>query len=898
MISAPDTTDERERPNGQGPKDALPETPWAMDADELARELASDAEHGLDEAEAKQRRRRFGPNQLRETKPKSALAILVDQFANLLVGLLSIAALAALIFGKWIEGIAIGIALVLNAVVGFFTELKATRSMEALRKLGETEAKARRAGETRVLPADQLVPGDLVILEAGDLVPADLRLVEANNLQADESALTGESTTVTKQLESLDADTSLAERSCMLFKGTAVTAGSGAGIAVATGMQTELGSIAELAEEAGEEFTPLEKRLERLARRLIWATLAVGVLVATAGIIGGKDLLLVLETAIAMAVAAVPEGLPIVATIALARGMWRMAHHKAVINRLSSVETLGATTVICTDKTGTLTENRMHLKRLETAAGDIDPEAEEQDEAGKTLLKRALEIGILCNNASLTDDESGVGEPMEIAFLQAGRERDLSREQLLEQMPEAREEAFSAETMMMATFHETEEGYRVAVKGAPEAVLDHCTRIAATDGNDELDDEQRATWRDKNRQMAETGLRVLTLAEKTVSSQEADPYRDLTLIGLAGLWDPPREAVKESLDDCRQAGIRVIMVTGDHPATARTIAEAVGLEIGEEEDLTGEALQPADQLDEGQRRQILGTAIFARVSPEQKLTLIDLHQQQGEIVAMTGDGVNDAPALQKADIGIAMGRRGTQVAREAADMVLRDDEFSTIVTAIYHGRVIFNNIRKFIFFLLSGNVSEILIITLAAMVNAPLPLLPLQILYLNLIGDVFPALALGVGEGDKSVMQKPPRDPEEPVLTKAYWLATVGYALMIAAAVLAAFAAALLYYDLPQQQAVTISFLALSLARLTHVFNMRDLDSPPLVNEITRNPYIWGALAICLALLAGALYLPLLRGILDLTAPGREGWLLILLVALVPLVTGQVAKQIRAKTQH
>lgn len=893
MTPSAEETASQSRPNRPAPQDSLPEHPWSLNAEGLAREQGTSPERGLDEAEAKERLQRHGPNQLREIEPKSALAILVDQFANLLVGLLAIAAIAALIFGKWIEGIAIGIALMINAVIGFFTELKATRSMEALRSLGETEAKVRRGGETRVLAADELVPGDIVILEAGDLVPADLRLIEANNLQADESALTGESTTVTKSLDTLAVETPLAERNNMLYKGTAVTAGSAEGIAVATGMQTELGSIAELAEEAGEEGTPLEKRLERLGRHLVWATLAVGVLVAAAGIIGGKDLLLVLETAIAMAVAAVPEGLPIVATIALARGMWRMARHKAVINRLSSVETLGATTVICTDKTGTLTENRMRLKRLETAAGVIEPETEDLDDDQNTLLERALQIGILCNNASLTDEEeSGVGEPMEIAFLKAGRERGMSREQILEQMPEVREEAFSAETMMMATFHETKDGYRVAVKGAPEAVLDHCARVADTDGDIELDDQH---WQQKNRELAETGLRVLTLAEKTVPSADADPYQDLTLVGLAGLWDPPRETVKESLDDCRQAGIRVIMVTGDHPVTARTVAEAVGLVTGEGTDRTGETLQSAEQLNAEQRQQLLDTTIFARVSPEQKLTLIDLHQQQGEIVAMTGDGVNDAPALQKADIGIAMGQRGTQVAREAADMVLRDDEFSTIVTAIYHGRVIFNNIRKFIFFLLSGNVSEILIITLAALVNAPLPLLPLQILYLNLIGDVFPALALGVGEGDKAVMQKPPRDPDEPVLTKAYWLAIVGYALVITVAVLAAFAAALWYFDLPREQAVTISFLSLSLARLTHVFNMRDAESPPLVNEITRNPYIWGALAICLVLLAGALYLPLLRDILGLTAPGQEGWLLILAVALVPLVAGQAAKLVRSR---
>lgn len=882
-----------QKPKGSDQTSAeLPVKPWSRDADEILQAFGVSPENGLSAREASHRRVRFGPNHLKEAKSKSAWKILLDQFASLIVILLGLAAAVAAIFGKWMEGVAIAVALILNAVIGFFTELKATRSMDALHKLGSAEVKVLRDGKPVVIADHEIVPGDLLLLEAGDMVAADLRIIEGNNLQVDESALTGESVPVSKQQAAASVETPLAERDCMLYKGTAVTAGSGSGVAVATGMATELGSIASMAEEAGEDFTPLERRLERLGRRLIWAVLAVGALVTAAGLIGGKDWLLILETAIAMAVAAVPEGLPIVATIALARGMWRMARRNALINRLSAVETLGATTVIFTDKTGTLTENRMRVARLEVSSGTFEMEGEKAPLQEYDPLRQALETGVLCNNASLAqEDEKSIGDPLEIALLEAGNSRNIDRDRLLEKWPEVREEAFSTESRMMATFHEMGQGFRIAVKGAPEAVLEVCTSVATDEGEVELSSEKRRKWRERNHKMAEAGLRVLALAEKKTDSEKAEPYAELTFLGLAGLWDPPRKDVGKAIASCRNAGIRVIMVTGDHPATALSVAERVGLaesgvEVRQGADLKGIGAAKDNQ-------ELLKASIFARVSPEEKLNLIALHQKSGAIVAMTGDGVNDAPALQKADIGIAMGKRGTQVAREAADMVLQDDKFATIVTAVYHGRVIFGNIRKFIFFLLSGNISQILIITLAALVNAPLPLLPLQILYLNLIGDVFPALALGVGEGDPSVMEKKPRDPHEPIMTRAYWLATGGYALVITAAVLGGFAMALMYFGMERDQAVTVSFLSLSTARLSHVFNMRDQESGPVNNEITRNPFIWGALAICVTLLAVALYVPGLRHILNLVHPSGEGWGIIIVVGILPLLAGQAVKLTR-----
>jgi P-type Ca2+ transporter type 2C len=829
--------------------------------------------------------------------------------------LLVAAAAVSFAFGEWVEGIAIVVVVIINAAIGFFTELRAVRSMEALKKMGRVSTKIRRRGQVREVGAEELVPGDIVLIDGGDIITADLRLVEASKLQANESALTGESAPVSKQVAALPDDTPLAERANMLFKGTAVTRGAGEGVVVATGMETELGRISSLVEEAEDESTPLEKRLDQLGRKLIWITLVIAAAVAVIGIVRGKDLFLMIETSIALAVAAVPEGLPIVATIALARGMRRMADRNALVNRLAAVETLGGTNVICTDKTGTLTENQMMVTRLAMASGEIGISGEglaregefrrnggSVDPAADGLLRQALEVGVLCNNASLPereteDDSSGtIGDPVEVALLVAGAKAGLRRPELVDRMPEAREEAFDSDVKMMATFHEQEDRFRVAVKGAPEPVLDASDLLLTEEGPTELTDELRQRWLDRNREMAEQGLRVLALASKTVDSTEAAPYEALEFLGLVGFVDPPREELKEAIAACRDAGIRVVMVTGDQPATALHIGRALGLINGDEADVIhGRDLRSLAEGSPEERRRILEAPILARVSPEQKLDLIAVHQQNNATVAMTGDGVNDAPALKKADIGIAMGRRGTQVAREAADMVLKDDAFSTIVAAVEQGRVIFDNIRKFVLYLLSCNLSEIMTVGLASLFNAPLPILPLQILFLNLVTDVFPALALGVGEGDPHVMKRPPRDPGESIMTRRHWYRMGGYGLLITAAVLGALALALKWLGMAREQAVTVSFLTLAFAQLWHVFNMRDRESNLLRNEITRNRYVWGALSLCILLLLLAVYLPGLSDVLKVADPGPSGWALVAVMSLLPLVLGQIGKMIRTK---
>jgi Ca2+-transporting ATPase len=887
----------------------LSDTPWSISSEDILNSLEVDREAGLSQSQVEQFRQKYGMNRLQQAKQRGAMQILIDQFKSPIIGLLAGAAVLSFVLQDWVEGIAIIVAILVNTVIGFVTELQATRSMEALQQLSHTTTKVRRDRNLQEIPSEELVPGDIVILDSGDIIAADLRMIEANSLNVNESSLTGESVPVTKKTQLLEADIALADRHNMLYKGTAITQGSGEGVVIATGMKTELGRISELTSQGSDsEQTPLEKRLDQLGKRLIQLTLLIVVFVAISGIIGGRDLILMIQTAIALAVGAVPEGLPIVATVALARGMWRMAKRQALINRLSAVETLGATGVICTDKTGTLTENQMTASCIITASGEIEIEGEGLEVKGgfnhnkqtvkpleNELLKAALEIGVLCNNAALQPQDANesrvVGDPMEVALLVAGAKANLSRNELLKTLPEIQEDAFDPDLKMMATWHQMEDKYRVAVKGAPESVLDYSTQILTSEGIKSIDQSLRNSWQQRSEKLASEGLRILGLAQKITSSDQVSAYEDLVFIGLVGLLDPPRQDVSEAIKQCQNAGIRVIMVTGDQPMTACNIGKAVGLTCEETVDVVqGKELKSIAELDHSQRQRLLNTSIFARVSPEQKLNLIALHQNNNAVVAMTGDGVNDAPALKKADIGVAMGQRGTQVAQEAADMVLQDDAFSTIVEAVEQGRAIFDNIRKFTIYLLSGNVGEILAVGIMAFLNAPLPLLPLQILYINFVNDAFPALALGVGEGSPKIMDRPPRNAQESVLTRRHWIEILGYGGVIMGVILGAFIWGWQGLGMSETEAITVSFMTLGFTRLWHVFNMRNRGSGLFRNEITQNPYVWGALILCSGLLLLAVYLPGLSTVLETAKPSLEGWLLIIGMSFVPLIIGQISK--------
>ncbi len=885
------------------------ESPWALEKEVILEKMAVDAEKGLDQASVSDQRKKYGKNSLQAEPEKSILDMVVDQFKSLIVLLLVVSAVLSFVFGDLVEGLAIVAVILINAAIGFFTELRAVRSMEALKEMTRVTAKVRRDGKVHRINAEDIVPGDILILSGGDVITADIRLTEASKLQVNEAALTGESLPVDKTTSALPEETPLAERANMAFKGTAVTRGAGEGIVIRIGMATELGHISSLVQEAEEEATPLEKRLDSLGRKLIWVTLGLAALVAVAGIINGRQIQLMMETAIALAVASIPEGLPIVATVALARGMHRMAKRNALINKLSSVETLGATSVIITDKTGTLTENQMTITDIALSAGDVAVDGEglttsgdfnwEDDDGGsdrQALLDDLLRVGVFCNDASLTmaegQVEEAVGEPMEVALLVAGRKAGMTRQDLLADMPEAKQVAFDQDTKMMATVHEQPDGgFYYAVKGSPEVVISAAQKLRTPQGEQDFSPSLKETWEEKNEAIANRGLRVIALAEKSEESKDADPYEGLTFLGLVGLMDPPREEVRPAIQSCKTAGIRVIMATGDHGATAHEIAQSVGLIDTEDEGYRlGQDLKQLSNLSEEEKQAYVKTQVFARVTPEQKLSLINLHQQHGAIVAMTGDGINDAPALKKADIGVAMGQRGTQVAREAADMVLEDDFFGTIVAAVEQGRVIFNNIRKFVLYLLSCNISEIMVVTLASVLNLPLPLLPLQILFLNLVTDVFPALALGMGKGDPKLMEDPPRASDEPIMTRRHWVSMGVYGVLIMAFVILGMLLSLHVLEFEAQRSTTISFLILAFAQLWHVFDMRKNHTGLFKNGVVRNRTVWMALALCVLLLLAAVYVPFMSRLLSISSPGPVGWLIVLGGSLAPMFISQILK--------
>ncbi len=862
----------------------LHDAPHAVDAAAVLKRLGVDPETGLEAGAVARRRDRFGANRIASRTARSGWVILKDQLDSVVVLILIGAAVLSFAFGERIDALAISLVLLINTAIGFVSEQRAVNSMESLRGLDSLRARVLRDGHVSGIDAAELVPGDIVRLAAGDLVPADLRLVDQANLQSDESALTGESMPVAKQTARVAGDTALAERSPMVWRGCAITCGSGTGVVVATGAATQIGRIAALAAGASPERSPLERRLDLLGRELVWLTIGLAVVIAGAGVLGGQSLLDMARISVALAVAAVPEGLPVVATVALARGMWRMAERNALVNRLSAVETLGATTLILTDKTGTLTENRMSVRTLDLPQGLVDA-AEFSAASEDPELHAALKVAALCNETAAAH-----GDPMELALIAAAAEAGLDRANLQETEPETGRVPFSRDLMMMATLHDGPDGARLYVKGAPDRVIDRCTEVRDGYGTAKLDEAGRRAWLDRNDALTADGLRVLALAHRPGDGTSPEDIRDLVLEGLIGLMDPARADVAEAVAACRAAGVRIVMVTGDQAGTAARIAEDVGIAPDGAACFQGGAgtSLAADAADGA----LSGVDVVARVTPEHKLDLVAFYQDRGEIVAMIGDGVNDAPALKKADIGIAMGQHGTDVAREASAMILRDDSFASIVAALRQGRVIFDNIRAFVIYLLSCNLSEILLIGGAVLAGLPLPLLPIHILFLNFVTDVFPAFALGFGEGNGREMARPPRDPSEPVVRRRHWLGIGLFGLLIAGAVLAAFLAAQALLELSQPQAVTVSFIALSYAQLWHVFNIRAVGTRLLSNEVTRNPVVLAAVAGCMVLVVLAVFVPGLSGFLRLENPGAAGWALALGAAAVPLVAGQAMLQL------
>ncbi len=869
----------------------------AQSAEQVLAQLEVTPDMGLSEGVVADRRARVGPNSLAVKQSVGLFTLLFRQVQSPVVFLLAGAAGLAALFQEVEEAVAIGVVLAINTLIGFVTELKAARSIEGLHALEIPKARVRRDGHDRMIGADELVPGDIVLLEAGNAVPADLRIIEAANLQADESTLTGESVAVAKSVSPVPETARLADRSSMLYRGTALTAGSASAVVTGTGLTTEIGQVSQLVAQAGAGTSPIEKKLAHLSSQLVWATLGLTVLIAGIGILTGKDTVLMVEAAIALAVAAIPEGLPVVATLTLARGMWRMARQNALVEQLSAVETLGATTVILTDKTGTLTENRMAVRRFWLPSGEVSVEAGPVPDIpnGDASFGALIKVAVLCNDAALeTSEAEGAGDPMEVALLRAGLASGQARSELLLEYPEVRQVAFDSDSKMMATVHRHDGDFLFAVKGAPEAILRHSRFLSPEGQFVPFGDEDRLLWLARAAELAHHGLRVLACAVKAENDMTAEAYDGLTFLGLIGLEDPARRDVPHAIEACHRAGIRVVMVTGDHADTARSIGRTVGLHCTPEEVVEGVEMA---RLTDGKTDDFSRIGIFARVSPKEKLDLVRAYQAAGDIVAMTGDGVNDAPALRQANIGVAMGRRGTDVAREAAAMILLDDAFPTIVAAIREGRIIFGNIRRFAAYLLACNLTEVLVVGLAVLVSVPLPILPLQILYLNLITDVFPAFALALGEGEGDVLDTPPRPPREPLLGRPQWIKVALQSLLMGAGVFGAMWVSE-WQGYTSEATVTVTFLTLAFAQLWQVFNMRAASAPMFNNEITRNPWVWGALALCVGLLMLPAYLPPFAALLGIVAPNVTMWGIVLCLSALPMLVWQLAVTVGDKLRQ
>lgn len=879
-----------------------------LSVEEVFQTLQTNSETGLSGAETEKRSKEFGPNSYQLQKQKSIWSMVLQQFQSPIVYLLIVGAGVSLYFQDYIEAIAIMGVVLINALIGFFMELQARNSMNALREMDVIHSKVIRDGKVHEIPSEKLTPGDVVMLEAGDVVPADGRLIELNKLQCDEASLTGESLPTEKNTEKLARETVLGDRRNMVFKGTSVMNGNAQFVITGIGQHTELGTITSLVEDAKDTTTPLDKKLNALGKKLIWLTLILTLLFALTGFIQGKEWVVIIKTSIALAVAAFPEGLPIVATVALAYGMLLMAKRNAIVKKLSAVETLGSTTVILTDKTGTLTENKIFVNTLSFPAESRKVSIENNTlrftegaiETSKENFEKLKLVGALCNDASLAPSEENkktLGDPIEIALLQLANASGTSAEELQAQNERISEIPFNSVDKIMGTLHTHSTGNFVAAKGSVEHLLNRCIKIQAGETIKELGNTERNSILSESEKMASQGLRVLAFGYREGKElKQEDFLTDLVYVGMIGFLDPPRLDIKDAVASCRKAGIKIVMITGDHPLTALNIAKQTGLvEEEEEQVITGGDLPPADSITDEWKERILNTAVFARTTPKQKLDIADVFQKAGNIVAMTGDGVNDAPALKKADVGIAMGLRGTQVAKETASIVLKDDSFTSIAAAVSHGRAIFRNIQRFVMYLVSCNLSEIFIVTTLGFYAPASILLPLQILFLNMVTDVFPALALGLGKGDSSVMEEAPKDPQAAILSNKNWVAIVLYALTMTVAVIVAIIYCKQTIDTDDEVLNNIAFITLAFAQLFHVFNMASFHSKMLINEITRNKFVWFAIIICSGLMVLIYALPQARVVLGLVKVPFEVWTVSILASLIPLVVVQIYKGIMGK---
>ncbi len=862
-----------------------------MPTEEVAGALDAGPE-GLSAEEVAARQESFGPNLLTEADPPGVLAVLLHQFQSPLVYILLVATAVTLLIEEYVDAGVIFAVLALNAGIGFFQERKAENAVRALMGLVAPKAHVVRSGADRVVESSELVPGDLVLVESGQRVPADLRLVSTTSLACDESLLTGESTPVAKRAEPLTSDLPLGDRINMAFTGTVVTSGRGRGYVVATADITELGKIATQIREEVEPATPLQQRMTRFAR-IVGVAVALAALASLPlGLMRGETLSDIFLVGVALAVSAIPEGLPVVFTITLAVGVQRMARRNAIIRRLPAVETLGSITVIGSDKTGTLTTNEMTVQEV-WAGGQTVSISEHDDDVGEAM-RLTLLAGVLANEASIRvtgDEVVTTGDPTETALLVSARRMGVDPSVERRLWTSSAEIPFEPENRFAASFRTDGERHLVLVKGAPERVLDMCADMATDSGSAPLDPQLvKAT----NAEMASRGLRVLAMAYRDDPSPpgEVEEPQGLTFLGLQGMIDPPREGVKEAIAGCQRSGIRVVMITGDHADTGLAIATDVGLASAGDPVVTGEDMEQMD--DEVLRDRVGDVAVFARVSPQHKLRVVRALQANSEVVAVTGDGVNDAPALKVADVGVAMGESGTDVARGAADMVLADDNFVSIYESVRQGRVTFDNLRKVTFFLISSGAAEILVILVAVAAGWPLPMLPAQILWLNLVTNGVQDVALAFEPGEKGIIDRPPRRRNEGIISRLLWERTALTGVVMAAGTLGIFGWVLdRTGSLTQAQSAALT--ALVIFQAVHAGNARSEHTSVFRISPFSNPFLLTAVAGAVGLHIGALYLPFTQFVLRVEPIDLTTWMVILAVSLSVLTAVEADKYIRRR---
>lgn len=910
-------------------------TAWhSLTSDEALSKLKSSQSEGLSKAEVEKRLKTYGENKLEEAPPISIWTMLWAQFNDFVIWLLIGASVISAFLSEWVEASAIMAIVILNAIMGIIQERRAEEAMAALRQLSAPDAQVLRNGHHLVVPAKDLVPGDIVIVEAGNYIPADVRLLESINLKIEEAALTGESVPVQKNDDlTLAEDASLGDRKNSGFMGTLANYGRAIAVVTNTGMTTQIGRIAEMLQAVEQEQTPLQKRLDQLGKTLGLAAMIISALVFLVGWLRGNPPLDMFLIAVSLAIAAVPEGLPAVVTISLALGMREMISKNALIRRLSSVETLGSATVIGSDKTGTLTQNEMTVTQISIENYDIMvsgtgyvPNGGFEIDGKEIKLKEypavlsALWIGALNNNALLEKDEDGIlkmiGDPTEGSIIVAAAKADKNYQDLNQAYPRVQEIPFDSTRKRMTTIHHVldphdddpspfesddlnEKKYVVAVKGAPDVVLDLCTKYSQSNGDESMMDENlRQRILHANDEMAKKALRVIAVAYRVIDHLPEIMVPDeieenLIFVGLIGMIDPPRPEVIGALAVARKAGIRTVMITGDYAQTAQAIAKEIHLvEEGKDQVVTGPEL---NQMSELELREIIKeVSIFARVSPEHKVRIVKALRSNNEIVAMTGDGVNDAPALKQADIGVAMGITGTDVAKETADMVLTDDNYSSIVSAIRQGRIIYSNIRKFVFYLLSCNMAEIAIIFIAILADLPSPLNPIQLLWLNLVTDGAPALALGVEEGDPDIMDQKPRPFDEPIINRLMKIGIVVQTIAITAVTLGAYWIGLKNYPIAgggfNTMAATMAFITLSFSELIRAFTARSERYPLMKIGFFKNKSMNWAVLVSGLLLLAVIYIPFLQPIFNTVPMIWEQWQYVLPLLFVPGIAAEITK--------